>query len=82
MRPSEDLGRIAAEVYRSRPPKASPQVRWLLSLIADQVNRAEGESDLLSYLYFDRHFTGELEQLGYEDARRQEEDILRFLAAD
>lgn len=82
LRPSLDLGRVAAETYRSSPPRASAQVRWLLSLIADQANRAEGESDLLSYLYFDRHFTATLEQLGYEDTRAREDDILRFLTAE
>lgn len=76
LRPSVDLGRLAAEVYRQKPPKASQQVRWLLSLVSDQ----HGESDLLSYLYFDRNYTGALEQLGFEDARHQEEDLVRFLA--
>jgi NTE family protein len=80
LRPSQDLGRIAAEVYSTRPPKASSQVRWLLSLIADQANRAEGESDLLSFLYFDQEYTGTLEQLGFEDARDQEEALMAFLA--
>lgn len=82
IRPSEDLGRVAADVYRSNPPKASQQVRWLLSLVADQVNRSNGESDLLSFLYFDKHYTGELERLGFEDARRQEEELMRFLTAE
>jgi hypothetical protein len=36
------------------------------------------EADLLSYLLFDRVFTEPLVQLGIEDARRQEEELLRF----
>lgn len=82
LRPSEDLGRVANEIYQSRPPKTTSQIRWLLSLVADQANRSEGESDLLSFLYFDRHYTGELEALGFEDARRQEAEVLAFLAPD
>jgi len=82
LRPSEDLGRIAAEVYRSTPPKGTTQVRWLLSLVADQANRAEGESDLLSFLYFDHNYTGLLERLGFEDARKHEEALMAFLSAD
>ena len=33
------------------------------------------EADLLSYLYFDREYTGVLESLGYEDAKRHEEQL-------
>jgi hypothetical protein len=36
------------------------------------------EADLLSYLLFDRIYTEPLVQLGIEDARRQEEELLRF----
>lgn len=82
VRPSEDLGRVASEIYLSKPPKTTSQVRWLLSLVADQANRSEGESDLLSFLYFDNNYTGALEALGFEDARRQEEDLMRFLSTD
>jgi hypothetical protein len=36
------------------------------------------EADLLSYLLFDRVYTEPLVELGLEDARRQEEALLRF----
>lgn len=74
--PSEDLGEVAAHAYRTRPPKVNGAVSQLL-------DRAAGSSgpdaDLLSYIYFDREYTGALEQLGYEDARRQEEALARML---
>ena len=41
----------------------------------------EDEADLLSYLYFDRRFTGDLVEMGREDARRREDDILALLGS-
>lgn len=78
LRPKTDLGRIASDIFASNPPKTSPQIRWLMSLVADQANAEGGESDFLSYLYFDHGYTGVLEQMGYEDARAQEETLARF----
>ncbi|MFO0751349.1 MAG: patatin-like phospholipase family protein [Myxococcota bacterium] len=76
LRPSSDLGRIAGATYRARPPKTTRSTRFLL----DKVLAYTGdiEADLLSYLYFDREYTGTLEALGYEDARRQEEALARL----
>jgi hypothetical protein len=37
------------------------------------------EADLLSYLFFDRRFTQPLIELGREDARRREDDIVQTL---
>lgn len=81
LKPSQDLGRLAASAWAAHPPQVSGQLGWLLHAVADRVNAAGGESDLLSYLYFDRGFTGELEALGFADARRQEEALVRFLEA-
>lgn len=77
VRPSEDLGQISAEAWRSGKIRASRPTSFLLGRIASQ--EAEDEADLLSYLLFDHHYTGALEALGFEDARRQEEEIARFL---
>ncbi|MEL6343876.1 MAG: patatin-like phospholipase family protein [Myxococcota bacterium] len=79
IQPSEDLGRIANQMLHSSPPRVSAPIRWMLSLVADQANQEDGESDLLSYLYFDRAFTAEIEQLGHEDAARLEDELLAFL---
>ena len=80
IRPSHDLGAVASETFRTRPPKTSRQIRWLLSLAADQVN--DKDSDLLSYLYFDREYTGTLERLGFEEAQGREEEIARLLLGE
>jgi NTE family protein len=75
---AEDLGRVAAQAYLHSPPADAPNLRWLLSLLADRQNAEGGESDLLSYLYFDRAFTEQLEDLGYSDAERQQEQLAAF----
>ncbi|MFT5685868.1 MAG: NTE family protein [Myxococcota bacterium] len=82
LRPKTDLGRIASEIFVSNPPKTTPQVRWLMSLVADQANAEGGESDFLSYLFFDHEYTGVLERMGYEDARDQEEVLAQFFLSD
>jgi NTE family protein len=78
--PSVDLGRLARDQFKAHPPKVSAPVRALLSLLADPAN--VGESDLLSYLLFDHAYTGAAEQLGFEDARRAEEVLARFITAE
>lgn len=75
--PSTDIGTIAAETYRTRPPNVSGAAGQLLERAA---GRTGPDADLLSYIYFDREFTGTLEALGYEDARSQEEAIARLVA--
>lgn len=80
VRPSVDLGQLAADLYREHRPRSSPLVGMLLARIADRANAAE--ADLLSYLFFDRVFTGALEALGFEDARRMEEDIVALIGAE
>ncbi|TVQ94771.1 MAG: hypothetical protein EA397_00830 [Deltaproteobacteria bacterium] len=77
--PSMDLGLIARDVFAAHPPDVAAPVRTLLNLVADPAN--VGESDLLSFLLFDHHFTSTIEQLGFEDAQRQEEALARFLLA-
>jgi NTE family protein len=75
--PSEDIGSIAAQTYRDRPPNVGGAAGQLLERAA---GRTGPDADLLSYIYFDREFTGTLEALGYEDARRNEEAIARLVA--
>lgn len=76
LRPSADLGKMAGAIYRARPPKTNRATRFLLDRVAAYTG--DIEADLLSYLYFDREYTGALEALGYEDARRQEEDLAKL----
>ncbi len=77
--PSTDLAVVARDVFSTATLKISPSVRALLNLVADPANT--GESDLLSYLLFDHHFTAVIEQLGFEDARRCEDQLAAFVLA-
>jgi NTE family protein len=79
LRPSRDLGRVAAEVWDASAVTANRATRMLLSTIAERAT--DGEADLLSYLFFDRLFSGAIEQLGYEDAAKREVEIAAFLRA-
>jgi hypothetical protein len=64
VRPSEDVGRIAATRYRERGGSAG------MDLLPSRIIRAAlrgvptDEADLLSYLYFDRCYTRLLVELG------------------
>jgi NTE family protein len=73
IRPSEDLGRFACDQF-DRFPRV---LRHLLNGIG-----ASNQSgwDLLSYLSFDKSYTGPLLELGYQDALRQRTEILAFLS--
>lgn len=77
LRPSRDLGRVAAEVWGASAIQANRATRMLLSTIAERAT--DGESDLLSYLLFDRIFSDAIEALGYADAQARSEEIVRFL---
>ncbi len=80
LRPSEDIGKIAADCYRKRRDSGSSK-NFLTNLLTRSLVRGapRQEADLLSYLYFDGEFTNELITLGREDTRRQEENIVRLL---
>ena len=79
VQPREDLGRLAGESFRRSPPKASRATRFFIKLLAED---EESQADMLSYLLFDRAYTGLLEQMGYEDARAQEEALAAFFVGD
>ena len=77
IRPSLDLGAVAAEVFESTQIEASRPTRMLLKAIANR--ESPNEADLLSYLLFDKTYTAVIEQLGFQDARYREEEIAAFL---
>ncbi len=77
LRPSRDLGRVAAEVWDPTEIQANRATRMLLSTIAERA--VDGEADLLSYLLFDRNFSSAIEQLGYDDAAKRGTEIAAFL---
>lgn len=81
VRPSADLGAIAAESYHrgsggtfSRGVMSRMLARLALHGVPEQ------EADLFSYLYFDASYTKPLLELGREDAKRQEDEILALLS--
>ncbi len=77
IRPSEDLGRLAACCQR----EGRLQMRGLPRMLARLTLRGvpENEADLLSYLLFDRCFTGRLVELGRRDTAAQREEIVALL---
>ena len=73
--PSEDLGVMAASAWNPDEIDATRGTRIMLSTIAGDSE----ESDLLSYMLFDKSYTAAIEALGYEDAKNQETEIIRFV---
>jgi NTE family protein len=69
VRPSEDIGKLAADCHREQGG-----MRALGSGLPDD------EADLLSYLYFDGRFTKRLIEMGREDARAAEFDVMELLS--
>jgi NTE family protein len=79
VRPSQDLGVIAGEALRGiGGPRPSTALRVLMRAL--DLGDAPFESDLLSYLFFDRAFTRRLVSLGYEDAQRQSDELAEFFS--
>ena len=81
LRPSEDLGVIASEAMR-RGVRSHGVRSWLSQNIARYAARgAIGEADLLSYLFFDKAYTEPLIELGRQDAKRAEKELVRLFEA-
>lgn len=79
LRPRDDLGSLARQIFEANPPKVPAMLRRLLSMAANP--GASSEADLLSYLYFDRAYTAELETRGFDDARANQEALATFFEA-
>jgi len=73
IRPSQDLGTLASEQFHLFPR----MLRYLLKGIGASDQQGW---DLLSYLSFDKTYTGCLLDLGYRDALAMKEKILEFFS--
>lgn len=79
IRPSVDIGVLASDfVKRGKATIASRTARRLISRLA--ARESTYENDFLSYMLFDGNFAADLIDLGYQDAARQEEELMRFFA--
>jgi NTE family protein len=81
LRPSKDLGELAAECLQER--RARGLRDWISRNVVRYVERGTlGEADLLSYLFFDRCYTEHLITLGRHDAERASDALVEFLTSD
>ena len=74
IRPSEDIGMLAAEFVSSGRMRVQGRVaRRLIERLA--AGEARHESDLLSYLLFDGNFAAQLIDLGRQDAAKKADEL-------
>ena len=81
IRPSEDLGRVAAEVVRDDPELELGPFLGMLRRTTGAGSTAK-EADLLSYLLFDAAYARPLADLGYKDAEANQEELAAFFRND
>jgi NTE family protein len=72
LRPSRDLGQIAAGGIERFPFLLKHLLRGLGA-------RRKRGNDVLSYIAFDKSYCGKLLRLGYKDAMKREEELMRFM---
>lgn len=77
VRPSQDIGRLAAQHVRRGKLSGSLVARQLLTLLDSSLS---DESDLASYLLFDGSFARKLIDLGRADAEAQRDRLVEFLS--
>ncbi len=81
VRPSEDLGRLAAEVVRDDPDLDFGPFLSLLRKASGGGDNAR-EADLLSYLLFDASYARRCVEVGYRDAQAREDELAAFFEDD
>ncbi len=78
LRPSEDLGMMAAECLAHKPRSRGVK-GWLSRRMAQFAAKGTTEeADLLSYLFFDRCYTEHLVELGRKDAQEAADELVSF----
>lgn len=75
VRPSEDLGQLAAAAVRRSGLQHSRGLMARFIRRATEAEDPEAESDLASYVLFDQHYLRALIDLGFEDAARHRDEI-------
>ncbi len=80
VRPSKDLGELAAECLRHQPRSTGLRA-WLSRNVVRYAGRgALAEADLLSYLFFDHCYADHLIELGRHDAAAAADELAAFLS--
>jgi NTE family protein len=70
--PSQDMGELAADYVDELP--------WTIRFLLGGIGGIRGkESNLISYLLFERGYCRRLIELGYQDAMKKKSEILEFL---
>jgi NTE family protein len=80
LRPSQDIGAIAAECLKHQSHSRSARERLSRSVARYAGRGAVDEADLLSYLFFDRCYVDHLIELGRHDAEAAFDDLAKFFA--
>jgi NTE family protein len=75
LRPSQDLGQLAKGCLKEFPTL----IRYLLRGVGAKEDKGW---DLLSYLAFERAYTSQLIELGYNDTIRKKDQITEFMFGD
>lgn len=79
IRPSEDIGQIAAYHVERLLQRGTSSRFGELALRVLTRGESKREADLMSFLLFDRDYAMELIELGRADARRQEDELAHVL---
>jgi len=82
IRPSQDLGKIAADVLSRAAVRArlSGPAGYFMRRMAENAVATQEPPDLLSYLLFDGEYARELIALGERDAHEVRGELEAFLA--
>ena len=78
-RAAASVGRASNECQREGAGPTRGVAHALMAYLATR-GTPEHEADLLSYLFFDRRFTGRLVEMGREDARARADEVLELFS--